>query len=505
LLFLSPLFALIAIAIKRDSPGPVFYGGPRIGLRKKRFKIWKFRTMYANVQSNEGARITAHDDARITPIGHWLRNTKLNELPQFWNVLIGEMSLVGPRPEDPVFARDWPHEVRNEILSVRPGITSPASVLYRNEEKLLSEGTAAQRYIKDFIPDKIRLDQIYVRHHDFWLDLDTLFWTFLLLLPGIGTHNPPEKLLFVGPVTRIVRRHLNWFTIDALITLAALGFSGILWRFSGPLNLGWPRSIGFGIAFSLLYSLVGALLGVNRIAWSKANFSDAFDIVPAWLLATVTAFMTNASAKRLPDGLIVMASILALIGFILARYRIRLLTVIFLRVSQALPGIKTAGERVLIVGSSAAAQHAAWLLEHPENANRFTVVGFVDNDIFKLGTRIYSLPLLGTCKEIPTLIKKHDIGLVVVADHQKIGNDYHVISGACNNVSVRYVVLPNLLEAFHHLPDLPLGVPLTGGPPDPCQVADQADRVQDKDLPCLHCLARCSGAHQALNAPEKTQ
>lgn len=517
LLFLAPVFGLIAIAIKRDSPGPLFYGGHRIGRAGKVFKIWKFRTMYEDPKSYQGPRVTAQDDPRITPIGHWLRNTKLNELPQFWNVLVGEMSLVGPRPEDPIFANTWPQDVWKELLSVRPGITSPASVQYRNEEKLLMQGTATKKYIQDLVPDKIRLDQIYVRHHGLWLDLDTLFWTFLLLLPKISAYTPPESLLFVGPATRLARRYLNWFTIDALTTLAALAISGIMWRFYGPLNLGWPRSIAVGLLFAMLYSLIGALLGVNQIAWSKANFSDALDLLPAWFLASVIAFGFNSTARILPDALIITASLLGLVGFVFTRYRSRLLTVIFAWISRALPGIHMAGERVIIVGSGAAAQHAAWLLEHPDIANLFWVAGFVDNDIFKLGTRIYGSTVLGTCKDIPELIQKLDIGLVVVTDHHHIGDGYRVISQACRNANVRFVVLPNLLGIFSSVGTLPLVIPVTASDTDSIDLTDTADRKdpeaacesksrdglgQDEDNPCLHCLARYTEAQASIAAPE---
>ncbi|HNZ14278.1 MAG TPA: sugar transferase, partial [Anaerolineaceae bacterium] len=104
LLFLAPFFAVIAIVIRRDSPGPVFYRGPRVGLHGKEFGILKFRTMYECPESYAGSAVTTSGDSRITPLGRWLRDSKINELPQLWNVLVGEMSLVGPRPEDPKLA-----------------------------------------------------------------------------------------------------------------------------------------------------------------------------------------------------------------------------------------------------------------------------------------------------------------------------------------------------------------------------------------------------------------
>ena len=164
LFLLSPVFLYIALRIKKDSPGPVLFRGDRMGRYGKPFKILKFRTMREDDQSHNGAPVTAQDDTRITPFGKYLRDTKLNELPQFWNMLKGEMSLVGPRPEDLKIAQGWPEEVKAEVLSVRPGITSPASVIYRDEEKLLQGTGFMDDYLKTILPDKIRLDQLYVRN-----------------------------------------------------------------------------------------------------------------------------------------------------------------------------------------------------------------------------------------------------------------------------------------------------------------------------------------------------
>ena len=141
LLLLSPLFLYIGIRLKKDSPGPIFYRGPRAGRGGKTFGILKFRTMFETEHSYNGSRITAAGDERVTPFGKFLRDAKLNELPQLWNVLVGDMSLVGPRPEDPTIASQWEPAVRDLILSIRPGITSPASVLYRDEEKILGLNT----------------------------------------------------------------------------------------------------------------------------------------------------------------------------------------------------------------------------------------------------------------------------------------------------------------------------------------------------------------------------
>ncbi len=183
LLLLAPFFAFIAWRIRRDSPGPVFYHGVRMGRQGKIFRILKFRTMREPGHGETTPRITARDDPRVTTFGRWLRDSKVNELPQLWNVLKGEMSLVGPRPEDPQIAKNWPAEAAGEILSLRPGVTSPASVLYHDEETMLDSARLMDTYLGEILPGKLRLDQLYVRHHSFWGDLDIIFWTLMVMIP----------------------------------------------------------------------------------------------------------------------------------------------------------------------------------------------------------------------------------------------------------------------------------------------------------------------------------
>jgi hypothetical protein len=401
--------------------------------------------------SYDGPRITAHDDSRITHIGHWLRDTKLNELPQFWNVLKGEMSLVGPRPEDPEFTQTWPSEVWNEVLSVRPGITSPASVQYHDEEKLLSHCNVEQMYLLELSPNKMRLDQLYIRYRSFLLDLDTLFWTALMLLPRIGTYKPPEELLFVGLFTRVISRFLNWFTIDLFTTFIAFGITGLLFRLQAPLNIGELQSIILTFAYAVLFSGMGLVFGTNRISWSKANPSDLFDLVPSWILATSLAFIANLFLGYLPTNLILIGSMFSLFGFITIRYRNLIIThflersLIFQKKSQMMR------EQVLIIGLGASAQHTAWLFEHLTNSKLFHIVGFVDNDLTKQGMRFFGSNVIGKWEDIPNLVKKFDVGLIILADYRVDKKGYRLIKKICTATNVRFVVMPDILASINHL------------------------------------------------------
>jgi lipopolysaccharide/colanic/teichoic acid biosynthesis glycosyltransferase len=499
LLLLSPLYALIAIAIRRNTPGPAIYRGARMGRGGKIFNILKFRTMYETAESYKGPRVTAQDDPRVTPVGKWLRDTKLNELPQFWNVLKGEMSLVGPRPEDPAIAKTWPREVWNEVLSVRPGISSPASVLYRNEEKMLFTGNVLQKYMHELGPDKMRLDQLYVRYRSFWLDLDILFWTILVLVPKIGSYSPPEELLFVGPVTRLIRRHMRWLSIDLVVTFAAIGITGTIWRAYGPLNVGWPKAIAMAAGFALLFGLTNSLLGVNRITWSKATFAEVFDLIPAWLLATTIAIWANQSLGLFPIEIMLVGSSLALAGFIFARYRSRMVTAFLSRLIRLWGKDEALRERALIIGAGPTARLAAWLLEISPNTDKFWLVGFVDGDLLKQGMRIYGAHVVGTCKDLPMLVKKHDVGIVILADQKIPLKDYQAVLNYCDRSAVKLVVLPDILTRLSELISIPNGstepVPALDAATLMIPVTGNAEADLD-DARCVHCLVRqayCDG------------
>lgn len=179
---LGPVLIVIAVLIKRDSPGPVFFRQERIGLHGKPFRIHKFRTMTV-AQPGSAMQITVGHDARITRIGGVLRHYKLDELPQLIDVLLGTMSLVGPRPEVPKYVALYPEPTKSIVLSVRPGITDLASIEYRSESDLLGQSSnPEQTYIEEVMPAKLRYCVQYVQQQSLWLDIQIIARTFLAIL-----------------------------------------------------------------------------------------------------------------------------------------------------------------------------------------------------------------------------------------------------------------------------------------------------------------------------------
>jgi len=179
LIILSPLIVILALIVRFTSPGPVFYMASRVGLKGEPFKLFKFRSMVINADKM-GPGITTSGDSRITPIGKILRRTKLDELPQLLNVLGGDMSIVGPRPEDARYVAMYNPDQR-KVLDVRPGITSLASVKYRNEEALLVGKDWETTYVNEIMPAKLSIDLEYVQHTSVLRDIDIMFRTFLAL------------------------------------------------------------------------------------------------------------------------------------------------------------------------------------------------------------------------------------------------------------------------------------------------------------------------------------
>lgn len=200
LLLLSPIFIVMALCIKMESPGPVFYRGWRVGLNGVPFQIYKFRSMVQDADKT-GVTSTSKTDARVTRMGHFIRKFKLDEFSQLINVLIGDMSLVGPRPEVQKFV-DLYTEEEKEILTLRPGITDWASIRFHNEGEIIEASgiiDADEAYALLIRPEKLRLQLKYLREHSLWIDIKILVCTVLTIFSTraggkvIGVPELPNK------------------------------------------------------------------------------------------------------------------------------------------------------------------------------------------------------------------------------------------------------------------------------------------------------------------------
>ena len=193
----APLWVLVAATIRVVDGPPVLYRSVRTGRGGTPFVLYKFRTMQTTraTDSSRGPRITALGDARVTRVGTWLRRTKLDEVPQLWNVLRGDMSLVGPRPEDPWYTQRY-SETQRCVLSVRPGLTSPATIAYRHEEAILAGyADREQAYVDEVLPAKLSLDLVWLEQRSLRADLGVIAATAPALFSrrSSGRQSPPRS------------------------------------------------------------------------------------------------------------------------------------------------------------------------------------------------------------------------------------------------------------------------------------------------------------------------
>ena len=192
LLLLAIPIALIVVLIRIDSPGPGFYRCRRIGFRGREFMMLKFRKMHDDA---EGPALTTKGDERFTRFGRFLASSKLDEVPQLWNVVKGQMSLVGPRPEDPSFVEAWADRY-DTILEVRPGVTGLSQIAFAKESEILDPEDSVGHYLTSILPQKVRMDQLYARRRSLLMDGRILFWTVaaVLLRRDVAVHRETGRL-----------------------------------------------------------------------------------------------------------------------------------------------------------------------------------------------------------------------------------------------------------------------------------------------------------------------
>jgi lipopolysaccharide/colanic/teichoic acid biosynthesis glycosyltransferase len=192
MLLLTPLVLVLAVAIKLDSRGPVFYRCRRVGLRGREFAMLKFRKMRHDAA---GPALTVVGDDRLTRFGRFLAGSKFDEIPQLWNVVRGQMSLVGPRPEDPVFVATN-REKFADVVAVKPGMTGLSQLAFAKESEILDPEDRVGHYLRRILPQKLALDRLYAARCSIALDVGILFWTAVLLLGGrdVAVHRETGKL-----------------------------------------------------------------------------------------------------------------------------------------------------------------------------------------------------------------------------------------------------------------------------------------------------------------------
>ncbi len=401
LLLLWPVFLVVAVLIKLDDRGPVLFLQERIGRRCKPFMIYKFRTMVVDAPLR-GAAITARDDRRITRVGQFLRHTKLDELPQLFNVLKGDMSLVGARPEVARYV-DLFRDEYTEILKLRPGITDMASIRFRDEASLLSTAADAESvYIERILPEKLRLARHYASQSSSVYDVRLILTTVICLLY-------PARA--IERVVDLLNPHRVWLGVLAQgAALAAAYALALEIRFDGapPVHeqARWLRALPLFVSVQMLWLYPFRLFhGV----WRYSGLRDLLSIGTAVTLGSASAWLVTLMLPALTGfsrGVITVDALLA-VGF-LAGMRLARRCHRELRTS----GVPT--RTVLLVGEE---DHMERVLRElvVHQGTDCQVVGMLNGDVHKKGVRIHGVPILGTKADLADTLRTLDPDEVLVA------------------------------------------------------------------------------------------
>ena len=368
LLLVSPAAAIIGLLVKLSDGGPIHYAQTRIGRHGRPFRLWKFRSMVVNADKL-GPPLTKDEDERITRIGRFLRKTKLDELPQLWNVLRGEMSFVGPRPEVPRYVDAYTPKQR-EILEYKPGITDMATLLFRNEEALLRGAPDVEAfYLQHCLPKKIELNEHYARqaslHKDIWIIAQTLvpYWVGVLVVYG--------------------------FTLTACLWLA------YLLRFDFDVSESEMRELKHSVLWIVPLQVV-VLMWRRQLSGLVSYFSlpELRHTCEALGLAGGAQFAAwYASGGRWAPGrsIIVIDFVLALVLLVMMRSYFKLVRERYFN-ARALPGAHT--RRVGIIGAGEVGCRLALDIASNQKLGK-QVVAFFDDDPGLWHKRLYDVPVVG--------------------------------------------------------------------------------------------------------------
>jgi len=401
LLALAPLFALLALLIKLDSPGPVFFRQWRVGRHGQPFRIFKFRTMVVQ-QVVGAAEVTAAGDSRITSTGAWLRRWKLDELPQLIDVVRGTMSLVGPRPEVPRYVAHYPPAWRDRLLSVRPGITDFASVRYRDENELLARAANPEReYINVVLPAKLRYALHYVDNPSMASDLRVLGLTLrTVFAPRLPTpwsllHMKDSriwpwldrKMSALSPRSRAIATVVDGFVILAcwhMTYLFRLGFER--WQPGRPW---YDDYVSFCVVAGYLLSM--ALTGVPRGLWRFFGFDDFKRIAAACLVAGLASAVTVLMAQLVgvARAVLLLHPLFCVVTLSLLRMGYRMLWEHARACSSGEEGMQ---RRAIVLGAGDAGRRVVSTLHRRDG---WTILAVLDDDRAKWGLRIGGVAVAG--------------------------------------------------------------------------------------------------------------
>jgi lipopolysaccharide/colanic/teichoic acid biosynthesis glycosyltransferase len=426
---LLPLFATVAVLIKLDSPGPVFFRQKRAGRNAKLFDIFKFRTMVQGAYAM-GSRLTVKRDPRITRLGKLLRWSKIDELPQLFNVLRGDMSLIGPRPEDPHFVEFYTPAQRR-VLTLRPGIVGPSQIRGRDEVDEYPDGIrdTERYYIEHILPPKLARDLEYVDQATFWRDM-------VLLVRGVWI---TARGAFRARYLWRRRRRIVLLGIDVVLAVTSYALA-LLIRFDWQ----WPAAEYTLQTLALVALVRPALLiyfGAYQTILSYFGLWDAIALFKAVTVGSVVAAGVTyfVGSQSHPRSVFVIDWALMLLMLTGSRYTLKT----WLRRHPR--GRSQVREKVIIVGAGhGGEQISRALMDDPSAAYR--PVGFIDETRERWGARIHGVKILGGAAELRLALTANGVRVVFVCLSDLKEATAREVADICASAGVECRMLPALSE-----------------------------------------------------------
>ena len=442
LILLAPIFLIAAVAVRLDSPGPVFFRQRRMGRYLRPFPMFKFRTMVHNA-AEIGPGITVGRDPRITRVGHFLRQTKIDELPQLWNVLCGDMSLVGSRPELEQYVMMYAQDYRS-ILKARPGITDVASIVYRDESDLLAQsGDPEETYVHVVLPDKIRMARHYTRDASLLNDLRLITATLVFLIY-------PDKAF--DRLLAAMGRHRVAITaaLQAML-FAAANVAAFALRFDGTMPATESRMFLHTVGLVVVIRMIWAqAFGLFRSVWRFTGVRDLESILATTTLSSLTILLGVATIHAFsPYSRAVIVLDWVLCNCLLGGIRI------LRRFHETVKNAALLRKKVLVVGCGDSTEP---VLRDIAN-NRFKdyrVIGLVNGDPNLKGMRIHNVPVLGTRDELERILQECDPDEVIIACSSGPGDRREEIVDSCRKSGKPFRIVPDLRDVLigREIPEL---------------------------------------------------
>lgn len=456
LILISPLFVLIALAIKLTSKGSVLFRQERVGRYGNPFTLFKFRTMR---DSNDGPQVTVKKDKRITWIGSILRRTKVDELPELWNIVRGDMSIVGARPEVPKYV-SIDNPLWCEVLQSRPGITDPVTLRLRNEEEMLATAKDPVKYYLEVLqPEKLKGYLSYLRARTWKTDLRVIKDTLVAIV--FPFESPPPILeeehatIEIQHQQTFIRSFIGFGRLrmlaDVSILIFAFIFSYLLrFEFSIPKELFREALLQLAVVVTFQYFILH-ISGISKFIWRYISLEELGTFIRAAIFSGLPFIVFRLlkldflTELRVPLSITLMDSLYAFGGLMGIRILRRLMFERYAKRKISTKNLSANRKSVFLIGAGRSGQIAAKEIMGRGDSN-FIIEGFIDDDPLKQGKVIMGIKVCGTTKDLSHLSKASGVENAILTIAHAREEDLQRIISACEEAELNLRIMPGLYK-----------------------------------------------------------